>query len=102
MSSTYFKNLSQLSQYISSSEAEIGYAVDFTKPYIDIRSAFLVKTLQPMAQASLLGERVAGSHYERGGSGFLKYMECAVRMFKVRVFVLDSVSLIYVKLSPSR
>ncbi|RUS26452.1 Cullin repeat-like-containing domain protein [Jimgerdemannia flammicorona] len=82
MSSMYLQNLSQLSQYIFSSESEIGYAVDFTKPYIDIRSVFLVKTLQPMSQASMLIERNPGSHYERGSSGFLKYMDCAVKMFK--------------------
>ncbi|CAO3589023.1 unnamed protein product [Absidia cylindrospora] len=40
-SSTAMKQLSQLATYIATSVTEIGYAVDFTKPYADIRSVYM-------------------------------------------------------------
>ncbi|KAL1931494.1 hypothetical protein VTP01DRAFT_9637 [Rhizomucor pusillus] len=74
------KHLSQLSTYISTSEQEIGYAVDFTKPYAEIRSAYLSKSLHPLAQAVQVSERHQGSSYEKGSSEFLKYMDCFAKM----------------------
>lgn len=78
------KHLSQLSTYISTSEQEIGYAVDFTKPYAEIRSAYLSKSLHPLAQAVQVSERHQGSSYEKGSSEFLKYMDCFAKMAQVR------------------
>jgi exocyst complex protein 7 len=94
MSAPLFKNLTQLSTYISSSEHEIGYAVDFTKPYVDIRSQFLQRSLSPLSHASLSwatgaiqgaggGMGSADMGYEKGKADFLKYTECVVKMIKV-------------------
>ncbi|KAI7875888.1 hypothetical protein K492DRAFT_213748 [Lichtheimia hyalospora FSU 10163] len=76
------KELSQLSTYISASEKEIGYAVDFTKPYIEIRSSYLVKSLHSLAQSVQLSERHQGISYEKGSGEFLKYIECFAKMIQ--------------------
>ncbi|KAJ8658405.1 hypothetical protein O0I10_005757 [Lichtheimia ornata] len=76
------KELSQLSTYISASEKEIGYAVDFTKPYIEIRSAYLVKSLHSLAQSVQLSERHQGISYEKGSGEFLRYIECFAKMIQ--------------------
>ncbi|KAI9316495.1 Cullin repeat-like-containing domain protein [Dichotomocladium elegans] len=80
LSTGSLKELSQLSTYISTSEKEIGYAVDFTKPYIEIRSAYLVKSLHGLSQSVQLSERHQGISYEKGSGEFLKYIECFVKM----------------------
>lgn len=80
MTTVSMKQLTQLSMYITSSEKEIGYSVDFTKPYIDIRSSFLQKSLHPLSQSVQLSEKHQGSSYERGSSEFLKYTECYCKM----------------------
>lgn len=80
MTTASMKQLTQLSMYIASSEKEIGYSVDFTKPYIDIRSSFLQKSLHPLSQSVQLSEKHQGSSYERGSSEFLKYTECYCKM----------------------
>ncbi|CEP08664.1 hypothetical protein [Parasitella parasitica] len=82
MTTASMKQLSQLSTYISSSEKEIGYAVDFTKPYVEIRSAFLQRSLHPLSQSVQLSEKHQGSSYERGSSEFLKYTECYTKMLE--------------------
>lgn len=79
------KELSQLSTYISASEKEIGYAVDFTKPYIEIRSTYLVKSLHSLAQSVQLSERHQGISYEKGSGEFLKYIECFAKMIQVSI-----------------
>lgn len=77
------KQLSQLSTYIAASEQEIGYSVDFTKPYIEIRSQYLLKSLHPLSQAVQASERHQGSSsYEKGSSELLRYMECVARMLQ--------------------
>ncbi|OZJ04293.1 hypothetical protein BZG36_02573 [Bifiguratus adelaidae] len=73
--------LSQLSTYITTSSKETGYAVDFTKPYVDIRSLFLQKSLSSLGQGSLLTERQQGSSYEKGSGGYIKYTDAVLRMF---------------------
>ncbi|CAO3645497.1 unnamed protein product [Mucor fragilis] len=82
MTTASMKQLSQLSTYISSSEKEIGYSVDFTKPYIEIRSSFLQRSLHPLSQSVQLSEKHQGSSYERGSSEFLKYTECYTKMLE--------------------
>ncbi|KAI9025923.1 Cullin repeat-like-containing domain protein [Phycomyces nitens] len=82
MSSQAMKQLSQLSTYIATSEAEIGYTVDFTKPYIEIRSAYLLKSLHPLSQSVQLSEKHQGISYEKGSSEFLGYLDCFARMVK--------------------
>lgn len=82
MMTTSMKQLSQLSTYIASSEKEIGYSVDFTKPYIDIRSSFLLRSLHPLSQSVQLSEKHQGISYERGSSEFLKYTECYTKMLE--------------------
>ncbi|KAI9488929.1 Cullin repeat-like-containing domain protein [Zychaea mexicana] len=70
------KQLSQLSTYIATSEKEIGYTVDFSKPYIEIRSNYLLKSLHSLSQSVQVSERHQGISYEKGSGEFLKYMEC--------------------------
>ncbi|KAI9257729.1 Cullin repeat-like-containing domain protein [Helicostylum pulchrum] len=82
MTTASMKQLSQLSTYIASSEKEIGYSVDFTKPYIEIRSAFLQRSLHPLSQAVQLSEKHQGISYEKGSSEFLKYTECYTKMLE--------------------
>lgn len=82
MTTASMKQLSQLSTYITSSEKEIGYAVDFTKPYIEIRSSFLQRSLHPLSQYVQQSEKHQGSSYERGSSEFLKYTECYTKMLE--------------------
>ncbi|KAI9486714.1 MAG: Cullin repeat-like-containing domain protein [Benjaminiella poitrasii] len=82
MTTASMKQLSQLSTYIATSEKEIGYAADFTKPYIEIRSAFLQRSLHPLSQSVQLSEKHQGSSYERGSSEFLKYTECYTKMLE--------------------
>lgn len=82
MTNASMKQLSQLSTYIASSEKEIGYSVDFTKPYIDIRSSFLQRSLHPLSQSVQLSEKHQGISYERGSSEFLKYTECYTKMLE--------------------
>jgi hypothetical protein len=82
MTTASMKQLSQLSTYIASSEKEIGYAVDFTKPYIEIRSSFLQRSLHPLSQSVQQSEKHQGSSYERGSSEFLKYTECYTKMLE--------------------
>ncbi|KAI7870206.1 Cullin repeat-like-containing domain protein [Spinellus fusiger] len=82
MSSQSMKQLSQLSTYIATSETEIGYTVDFTKPYIDIRSTYLTKSLHPLSQSAQLSEKHQGVSYEKGSSEFIKYLDCFARMVK--------------------
>ncbi|KAI8097724.1 Cullin repeat-like-containing domain protein [Halteromyces radiatus] len=81
-SSTDMKQLSQLATYIATSVTEIGYAVDFTKPYADIRSVYMQKSLTPLSQSVQSSEKHKGISYEKGSSEFLKYMECFVKMSK--------------------
>ncbi|KAI8365409.1 Cullin repeat-like-containing domain protein [Choanephora cucurbitarum] len=82
MTTASMKQLSQLSTYIASSEKEIGYAVDFTKPYVEIRSSFLQRSLLPLSQSVQMSEKHQGSSYERGSSEFLKYTECFTKMLQ--------------------
>ncbi len=82
MTTASMKQLSQLSTYIASSEKEIGYSVDFTKPYIEIRSSFLQRSLHPLSQSVQLSEKHQGISYERGSSEFLKYTECYTKMLE--------------------
>ncbi|KAI8381097.1 Cullin repeat-like-containing domain protein [Radiomyces spectabilis] len=82
MNSHSMKQLTQLSTYIATSEQEIGYTVDFTKPYIEIRSAYLTKSLHSLAQSVQGSEKHQGASYEKGSSEFLKYIECFVKMVK--------------------
>ncbi|KAI8380096.1 Cullin repeat-like-containing domain protein [Blakeslea trispora] len=82
MTTASMKQLSQLSIYIASSEKEIGYAVDFTKPYVEIRSSFLQRSLLPLSQSVQMSEKHQGSSYERGSSEFLKYTECFTKMLQ--------------------
>ncbi|CEG67536.1 hypothetical protein RMATCC62417_03949 [Rhizopus microsporus] len=82
MATASVKQLSQLSIYIASSEKETGYSVDFTKPYIEIRSAFLQKSLHPLSQSVQQSEKHQGASYERGSSEFLKYTECYAKMME--------------------
>ncbi|CAO3639948.1 unnamed protein product [Cunninghamella echinulata] len=81
-SSNAMKQLSQLATYISTSVNEIGYTVDFTKPYGEIRSVYMQKSLAPLSQSVQLSEKHQGISYEKGSSEFLKYMECFVKMIK--------------------
>lgn len=86
ISSGSLTQLSQLSTYISTSEKEVGYAVDFTKPYTEIRSAFLLKSLHPLSQAVQVSEKQhQGISYEKGSGEFLKYMECFAKIIQVSV-----------------
>lgn len=82
MTTASMKQLSQLSMYIASSEKEIGYSVDFTKPYVEIRSSFLQRSLHPLSQSVQLSEKHQGSSYEKGSSEFLKYTECYTKMLE--------------------
>lgn len=82
MATASVKQLSQLSIYIASSEKETGYSVDFTKPYIEIRSAFLQKSLHPLSQSVQQSEKHQGASYERGSSEFLKYTDCYAKMME--------------------
>ncbi|KAI8973416.1 Cullin repeat-like-containing domain protein [Mycotypha africana] len=82
MATASIKQLSQLSTYISASEMETGYSVDFTKSYIEIRSAFMQRSLHPLSQTVQLSEKHQGSSYERGSSEFLKYTECFTKMLE--------------------
>ncbi|RCH94987.1 exocyst complex component exo70, partial [Rhizopus stolonifer] len=82
MTTASMRQLSQLSTYIASSEKEIGYSVDFTKPYIEIRSSFLQRSLHPLSQSVQTSEKHQGSSYERGSSEFLKYTECFTKMLE--------------------
>jgi hypothetical protein len=77
------QQLSQLATYIATSVTEIGYTVDFTKPYADIRSIYMQKSLAPLSQSVQSSEKHKGISYEKGSSEFLKYMECFVKMVKV-------------------
>lgn len=89
------KELSQLSTYISASEKEIGYAVDFTKPYIEIRSAYLVKSLHSLAQSVQLSERHQGISYEKGSGEFLRYIECFAKMIQVGWYRIQGAVYVY-------
>ncbi|ORX48788.1 hypothetical protein DM01DRAFT_1112800 [Hesseltinella vesiculosa] len=81
-SSLAMKQLSQLATYIDTSVSEIGYSVDFTKPYADIRSEYMQKSLIPLCQSVQISEKHQGLSYEKGSSEFLKYMECFLKMVK--------------------
>ncbi|KAI8072383.1 Cullin repeat-like-containing domain protein [Gongronella butleri] len=81
-SSSAMKQLSQLATYIDTSVTEIGYTVDFTKPYADIRSEYMQKSLIPLCQSVQISEKHQGLSYEKGSSEFLKYMECFLKMVK--------------------
>ncbi|CAO3704101.1 unnamed protein product [Rhizopus stolonifer] len=83
MTTASVKQLSQLSTYIASSETEIGYSVDFTKPYIEIRSSFLQKSLHPLSQSVQQSEKHQGASYKKGSSEFLKYTECYTKMMEL-------------------
>ncbi|KAI8974745.1 Cullin repeat-like-containing domain protein [Pilobolus umbonatus] len=80
MSNSAVKQLYQLSTYMISSEEEVGYVVDFSKSYIEIRSVFLQTSLHPLASAVLHSEKHQGISYEKGTSEFLKYTECYTRL----------------------
>ncbi|KAI9267397.1 Cullin repeat-like-containing domain protein [Sporodiniella umbellata] len=80
MTTASVKQLSQLSTYIASSEAHTGYSVDFTKPYIEIRSSFLQKSLHPLSQSVQQSDKHQGASYKKGSSEFLKYTECYTKM----------------------
>ncbi|KAG0747408.1 hypothetical protein G6F57_000142 [Rhizopus arrhizus] len=82
MTTASVRQLSQLSTYIASSEQEIGYSVDFTKPYIEIRSSFLQKSLHPLSQSVQQSEKHQGGPYKKGTSEFLKYTECYAKMME--------------------
>ena len=86
MSSDSLKQLSQLSTYISTSEKEIGYTVDFSKPYIEIRSNYLLKSLHTLSQSVQVSERHQGISYEKGSGEFLKYMECFTKAIQVLLY----------------
>ncbi|CAM0136207.1 exocyst complex component exo70 [Umbelopsis sp. WA50703] len=79
MDPAQIKRLSQLSTYLSTSESELGYAVDFTKPYIEIRSAYLSKSMHNISQIAA-ADRQSGV-YERGAAEFLRYMGFLTKMF---------------------
>ena len=82
MTTASVRQLSQLSTYIASSEQEIGYSVDFTKPYIEIRSSFLQKSLHPLSQSVQQSEKHQGGPSKKGTSEFLKYTECYAKMME--------------------
>ncbi|CAO3682931.1 unnamed protein product [Umbelopsis ramanniana] len=81
MDSANVKRLSQLSTYLSSSETELGYVVDFTKPYIEIRSTYLSKSMHALSQTAASADRQHSGVYDRGSAEFLKYMTCLTKMF---------------------
>jgi hypothetical protein len=83
MDSANVKRLSQLSTYLSSSETELGYVVDFTKPYIEIRSTYLSKSMHALSQTAASADRQHSGVYDRGSAEFLKYMTCLTKMFSV-------------------
>jgi hypothetical protein len=78
------KRLSQLSTYLSTSETELGYVVDFTKPYIEIRSTYLSKSLHGLSQTAA-SDRLHVGIYERGTAEFLRYMSWLTKMFLVGI-----------------
>jgi exocyst complex protein 7 len=84
MDPAQIKRLSQLSTYLSTSESELGYAVDFTKPYIEIRSAYLSKSMHNISQIAA-ADRQSGV-YERGTAEFLRYMGFLTKMFTVSAY----------------
>ncbi|KAL1920762.1 uncharacterized protein VTP21DRAFT_11397 [Calcarisporiella thermophila] len=46
------ERLSSLTVYLSSSESETGYAPEYTKTYIEIRSAHITRTLEPLLRST--------------------------------------------------
>jgi len=78
------EDLARLSSYLSGSDIELGYSSDFVRVYVDVRSAYLQKSLTSLAQGSInTAEKRSTVVYEKGTCGFISYVEALLRMFEV-------------------
>ncbi|KAI8878474.1 Exo70 exocyst complex subunit [Backusella circina FSU 941] len=93
MDTDEMQQLALLSENIVSSEREVGYSVDFTKPYIDIRSNFLQKSLHPCLIAVQASDKHQGISYERGTSEFLKYTDCYAKLLEIEYLFAEKIIL---------
>lgn len=91
MDTEAMQQLALLSKNIVSSEREVGYSVDFTKPYIDIRSEFLQKSLQPCFTAVQASDKHQGISYERGTSEFLRYTDCYAKLLEMEYLFAEKI-----------
>ncbi|CAG8569094.1 9788_t:CDS:10 [Funneliformis mosseae] len=63
------QNLATLSSYLATSGPELGYNSDFVKAYIEVRSNYLAKSLNLLAQGSIsTAEKRSTLVYEKGTS----------------------------------
>ncbi|KAG9284089.1 hypothetical protein G9A89_022863 [Geosiphon pyriformis] len=80
---TPLQNLEILSSYLATSDMELGYASDFVKVYIEVRSPYLLKSLTMLSQASIAtAEKRNTLVYEKGTCGFISYVDAMLRMFE--------------------
>jgi len=78
------QHLATLASYLATSGPEIGYNSDFVKVYIEVRSNYLAKSLNMLAQGSIsTAEKRSTPVYEKGTCGFDSYTDAILRMFKV-------------------
>ncbi|CAG8439218.1 7431_t:CDS:10 [Ambispora leptoticha] len=81
------QNLQILASYLATSDAELGYTSDFVKVYIEVRSAYLLKSLTMLSQASIsTAEKRNKPVYEKGTCGFISYVDAMLRMFETEYY----------------
>ena len=76
--------LSTLSNYLNTAESELGSGVtDHIKIYMDIRSAYLIKSLHGLNEAAHVQDLKKIDVYRKGSFAFLTYTSCLFKMLKV-------------------
>ncbi|CAG8625894.1 1779_t:CDS:10, partial [Paraglomus brasilianum] len=86
------ENLARLSSYLAGSDIELGYSSDFVRVYVDVRSAYLQKSLTSLAQGSInTAEKRNTTVYEKGTCGFISYVEALLRMFEAEYMISSNI-----------
>ncbi|TPX33934.1 hypothetical protein SeMB42_g07417 [Synchytrium endobioticum] len=75
--------LSTLSKYLNTAESELGSGVtDHIKIYMDIRSAYMIKSLHGLNEAARAQDLRKMVVYRKNGFAFLTYTTCFFKMLK--------------------
>ncbi|CAG8591414.1 129_t:CDS:10 [Paraglomus occultum] len=86
------EELARLSSYLAGSDMELGYSSDFVRVYVDVRSAYLQKSLTSLAQGSInTAEKRNTTVYEKGTCGFISYVEALLRMFETEYGIASNI-----------
>ncbi|TPX35775.1 hypothetical protein SmJEL517_g01873 [Synchytrium microbalum] len=76
------ETLSTLSTYLNAAESELGPVTDHIKIYMDIRSAYLIKSLHGLNEAAHAQDFKKMDVYKKGSFAFLMYTNCLFKMLK--------------------